>query len=230
MTKQDVIDIGNSKAYKTDRASAQVPTKICDYCKERGAAFTFLTGETICPACLKSLPGDLQDLRKEIFHLRSDYARLLETHRESVRENNRLRDEVVRLKGTPLWSLDDPALMMLNVFEREGWYQNTIDQLRADLARAKEKMDTGLMHNCNSCGAIAHVSLAYDGSGKSISTVTAYVAEQVSAAEAKGRESMREEAAKEADKLSVAGHCMRGGIVAECIAEKIRAISIKEGE
>lgn len=48
-------------------------------------------------------------------------------------------EDVERLKiiRNPCWAFDSDELVMLNIFEREGWYQNTIDTLRAQLAAAQ---------------------------------------------------------------------------------------------
>jgi len=54
--------------------SHSAPNKTCQYCKTIGQAYTFLSGETICQACLKSFPPYPMEMRQEIHRLRSTLA------------------------------------------------------------------------------------------------------------------------------------------------------------
>ena len=61
------------------------PIKTCDYCKADGKAYTFMSGETICPKCFSSISTDPEYMRHEIFKLRA--------------RNVELEAEVERLRG-----------------------------------------------------------------------------------------------------------------------------------
>ena len=58
------------------------PDKTCDYCLKVGMAYTFQNGETICPACLASVPSNSVELRKLVFTLRADLTKTQERVKE----------------------------------------------------------------------------------------------------------------------------------------------------
>lgn len=46
------------------------PVKTCEYCGNKGMAYTLMCGETICPLCLKDMPTDLPEARRKTYSLR----------------------------------------------------------------------------------------------------------------------------------------------------------------
>jgi len=108
-----------------DKFMDDYPIKVCDYCFNKGKAYTFLLGETICPLCLKDFPSDITEARQKIHALRqrvksleAEHVNLVGAAREVIRISDRKHEAWDRLKtmiGIPVpnttgWSEEDGFL------------------------------------------------------------------------------------------------------------------------
>lgn len=101
------------------------PIKTCDYCEHTGAMPTFMNGETMCGACLKSLPDGIQACNIEIMRLRKELAASAGLTFDKLRTINAARCK--EWNGDTPWSAADKVVEFIGEF---GEACNVIKKLK----------------------------------------------------------------------------------------------------